>query len=42
MHEVDAEGEGVERGPPPRGQELLDEPALLFFCLLGCVCGGGD
>ena len=31
VHEVDAEGEGVERGPPPRGQELLDQPALLVW-----------
>ena len=37
MHEVDAEGEGVQGGPPARGQKLLDEPALFrFWC-----CGGG-
>lgn len=37
VHEVDAEGEGVQGGPPARGQKLLDEPALFrFWC-----CGGG-
>lgn len=40
VHEVDAEGEGVERGPPPGGQELLDQPALSWLVLLFYGKGG--